>query len=384
VCRVVAGVVGQADRRRVREARDEVLAPDRRRVHLQVTRRLLDDAFDDVGRLGAAGAAVRVDRRSVREHRLHLGVDRGRLVLAGQQGRVQDGRHARREGRQVGAHVRDRLHAQREEVALRVGRELGGGHVVAAVRIGQERLAAFGRPLDRPADALARPDERGLFRVQEDLRAEAAADIGRDHAHLRLGQPEHERAHQQPLDVRVLVRDVQGVALVVLRVARVRGARLHRVRDQPVVDDVELADVGRALERRVDRVLVAMAPVVADIARHVVVHRCGGTVGLRDVDDGGQFFVVDLDQLGRVLRLVDALGDDQRHLVAHVAHLALREHRVRRLLHRRAVLAVDQPAARQPADLRVGEVGAGEDHHDARRGLGLVELDGLDARVRVR
>ena len=80
----------------------------------------------------------------------------------------------------------------------------------------------------------------------------------------------------------------------------------------------------------------------------------------------------------------DRLGDDQRDLVADVAHLALRQHRMRRLLHRRAVLAVDQPAAGQAADLGVGQVGAGEDVDDAGRLLRRVELDRADARVRMR
>jgi hypothetical protein len=31
-----------------------------------------------------------------------------------------------------------------------------------------------------------------------------------------------------------------------------------------------------------------------------------------DVDDRGQHFVVDVDQLGRVLRLMQRLGDDER------------------------------------------------------------------------
>jgi hypothetical protein len=54
-------------------------------------------------------------------------------------------------------------------------------------------------------ELLAGPHQRGLFAVQEDLAAEAAAHVGRDHAHLVLGDAQHEGAHQQPLDVRVLV-----------------------------------------------------------------------------------------------------------------------------------------------------------------------------------
>ena len=162
--RVVAGVVGQPDGCRVGELGDEVLAPDLGRIHLHVARGLLDDALDHVGRLGPPGAAVGVDRRGVGEYRLDLAVDRRRPVLAGQQGRVQDRRHRRSECRQIGAHVGDGVDAQREELALRVQRHLGLGDVVAPVRIGQECLAALGRPLDRPADALGGPDQRASLR----------------------------------------------------------------------------------------------------------------------------------------------------------------------------------------------------------------------------
>ena len=180
------------------------------------------------------------------------------------------------------------------------------------------------RPLDRAVDALRRPDHRGLFGVQVDLRAEAAADVGRDHAHLVLGQAEHERRHQQPLDVRILARDVQRVRVVGAAVRRDRGARLDRVGDQPVVDDVELRDVRRLGERRVDRRLVAERPRVALVARRLVVDLRRARLQRVDaVHDRGQHLVVDLDQLGGVLRLVARLGDHQRDLIADVAHLAL-------------------------------------------------------------
>ena len=138
---VVADVVGQRrPASRTGSSVMKLLPPDLGRVHLHLARRLLDDALDDVGRLGPAGAAVGVDRRGVGEHRLHLAVDRRRRVLAGEQRRVEDRRHARREGRQVGAHVGGRLHAQREELAVLVQRQLGVRDVVAAVRVGEERL----------------------------------------------------------------------------------------------------------------------------------------------------------------------------------------------------------------------------------------------------
>ena len=140
----------------------------------------------------------------------------------------------------------------------------------------------------------------------------------------------------------------------------------------------------RFRERGVDRRLVAVAPVVADVVGDLVVHGRADRVGRAQVDHRWQLLVLDLDELGRVLGLEQRLGDDERDLVADVPHLALRQHRVRRLLHRRAVLAVDQPAARQATDLGLGEIGAGDDVDDAGRLLRSVELDRLDARVRVR
>ena len=181
---------------------------------------LMHKPLDDIGGLGPAGAAIGVDGRRVGEHGGHFAVDRRRRVLPREQRRVQDRRDARRERRQIRAHVRRRVHAHRQELAVLVERKLGVRDVVAAVRVGQERFAAIGGPLDRTVDLFRRPDHRGLFGVEIDLGAEAAADVGRDHAHLVLGQAQHERGHQQPLDVRVLVGDVQRIAVIVPVVRR--------------------------------------------------------------------------------------------------------------------------------------------------------------------
>ena len=142
---VVAGVVLQRDRRLIRELADEVAPAQLRRVDLQLARGGLDQALDDVGRLRPSRAAVGIDRRGVGEHRGHFAVDLRRGVLAGEQRRVQDGRNARSEGREVGAEVGGGLHAHGEELAVLVERELGHRDVVAAVRVGQERLGAVRR-----------------------------------------------------------------------------------------------------------------------------------------------------------------------------------------------------------------------------------------------
>ena len=298
---VVAGVVEQRDRRLVGELLDEIAPADLGRVDLQLARGGFDEALDDVGGFRPARAAVRVHRRGVGEDRGDLAVDHRRRVLPREQRGVEDGRDAGGEGGEIGAHVRGGRDAHREELAVLVERQLRLRHVVAAVRVREEGLGALRGPLDRAVQLLRRPGDDGLLGVEVDLGAEAAADVGRDHAHLVLGQPQHERRHEQALDVRVLVRDVERVGIVGARVARDRGARLDGVGDEAVVDEFERRDVVRAGESLVHGALVADRPHVAGVVGRAVVHdRRAGLARVGGLHDRGQDFVVDVDQLGRI------------------------------------------------------------------------------------
>ena len=71
--------------------------------------------------------------------------------------------------------------------------------------VGQEGFATIGRPLDGAPHALTRPDQRGFLGIQINFRTKPAAYVRRDHAHLRFGQSQNKRAHQEALDVRILV-----------------------------------------------------------------------------------------------------------------------------------------------------------------------------------
>ena len=380
---VVAGVVAERDRRLVRKRADEVAAADFVLRDAEIHADLVDEPLDHVRGLGPSGAAVGVHRGGVGERRGHLRVDRGRRVLPREQRRVQDRRDARGERRQVRAHRGRRVHAHREELAVLVAGHLGVRDVVAAVRIREKAFAALGRPLDRAIDALRRPDHRRLFGVEVDLRAEAAADVRRDHPHLVLRQAEHERGHEQALDMRILVGDIERIAVVGAAVRSNRRARLDRVGDQPVVDDVELRDVRGLGEGGVHRRLVAQRPRVALVAGCPVVDlRRTGLQRVDAIDHCGKLVVIDDDELGGILRLVRRLGDDEGDRIAHVADLALREHRVRRLVHRLAVGARDEPAAGQSVD--AGEIVGSEDGHDPGGRLRLARVDLADLRVRVR
>ena len=184
---------------------------------------------------------------------------------------------------------------------LSIHRQFSGREVIAAMRIRQESFAAVCRPLDGTPHALTCPDQRGLFGVQINLGTKTAADVGRNHAHFRLGESQHERAHQETLDVRVLVRDVQGVALVVLGVLRIGRTRLHRVGHQPIIGKAQLGDFRGMGKCRINGSLVTMAPVITGVVGHLVMDQRRVALGMGEINHGGQDFVIHIDQLGGVL-----------------------------------------------------------------------------------
>ena len=251
------------------------------------------------------------------------------------------------------------------------------------MRVRDERLGALGGPLHGAVELLGRPGDHDILGIEVDLRAEAAANVGRDHAHLVLGQPQHEGRHQQPLDVRVLARDIERVPRLGARVRRVGRARLDRVRYQAVVDEIELGDVRRPVKRAVDRCLVTQRPDVAGVVRRRFMNR-RRAFGPDRVDHCRQNLVIHLDHLSGIPRLGERFGDHHRDALPDMPHLALRERRVRRLLHRLAVDIGDQPAAGQAAHLRRRQIGARIDRKHRRGFFCMIHENLFDPGMRVR
>ncbi len=215
----------------------------------------------------------------------------------------------------------------------------------------------------------------------EDLGAEAAAHIGGDDAQLALRDLQDEGAHQKPDDMGILRGGVERVLPGRPIEFGDRGAGLHGIGDETLVDQVDLGDMGRLGEGRIHGALVAEMPVVAEIAlglgpdlRRVGLQRIGR------IDRGLQLLIVDRDQLGRVAGLGSGLGDDDGDMIADMAHEIGHQRRMRRLDHGRAVLAVDLPAAGKPALAVGGVVGAGEDGDDPGGLLCLARVDASDLR----
>ncbi len=383
--RRVAAVVLDRDRRLVRIGlgRDEVAPANLDRVDPHLARRLVDDALELERRLRAPGAAIGVDRHRVGEDRAHVHVDERRQVGPRHQRAVQPGRDRRREGRQIRAHVRQRVGAHGEELAVLVQRQLDLRHVVARMRVRHEGLGAGRGPLDRTADLLGGPGDEGLLGVVVDLGPEAAADVRRHDAQLVLGNAEHEGAHQQADDVRVLRRREERVLVVGVVELADRAARLDRVRDQAVVGQLQRRDVVRAADRLIDGLLVLLdeAPVEAEVRRQLVMD-LGRPVRERcaHVDDGGQVLDVEHDRLGGAAGLLERLRDDGRDRVADMPDAAMGQDRVPRLLHDLAEAVGHLPAAGDAAD--VLEVLAGEDADHARHSLRGARVDAPDRSVR--
>src|SRR5918995_1732870 len=177
------------------------------------------------------------------------------------------------------------------------------GDVVAAVSVAEEGFSAVRGPLYRPADLLRRPDADRLLRVNEDLGAEAAADIRGDHPELVLGRDADEGREHEAGDVRILARGVEGVGLLARLVLADRRAWLNRVRDEAVVDEIELRHLLRLGGGGVDGGLVAEMPAMAGVFRGDFVHLDWRGLRLRGVGDGWQRGVFEGDRLGRIPRL---------------------------------------------------------------------------------
>ena len=165
---LVAGLLDAVERR------DEVAPAQLAGIDPQLVGGRVDQPLQHIGGLGPPGAAQRVHRHGVGEHRGHVHIDRRRGVQPLQQRAVQVGRHTGGEGRQVGSHVGVGSDPQAGERAVRVEPQLRPGHMVAALRVGDEALAALRGPLDRALELARAPDRQHLFRVVEDLAAETA------------------------------------------------------------------------------------------------------------------------------------------------------------------------------------------------------------------
>ena len=240
---VVARVVERARRRSIRKRPHHVGAPERGRVAAGLARGALDQPLHGVDALQAADAAIDVDGHGVGEHALDPQMDRGDGVEPGDhplhvgQGRDRDAR------RDVGAEVRPRAHAERDDPARRVERELARQHVVARLHVADEPLGPARDPLHRAAQVARRPRERHVLGIHLDLGAESASDVAGDAPNAFGRHAEDAREIGGEL-MHALEPGVERVAPGGGVPLGQRGARLQKAGDEPIVDERQPRDVG--------------------------------------------------------------------------------------------------------------------------------------------
>jgi hypothetical protein len=209
---------------------------------------------------------------------------------------------------------------------------------VSVHRIGRFRLAR------EPAgeQLLRQPAQR------HDLRAEAAADVRGDDAHLRRLQSEHSRERRA-----VLVRRLRAEPDRQLAVLEHRGgrARLERARRHPLADqragDGHVAAVEEILRMGGGRLRPRR-----DVRAGVREDECLVLQRLLGIDDHRQRVVVDHHELRCVGARCAVLADDDRDDLADQSHDVLRDDGPPHLL---------REAEGRRAEQRQVDVGGGED-----------------------
>ena len=173
------------------------------------------------------------------------------------------------------------------QLAVGVGGQLDVLDLAAAVDRRQGVLRARLVPAHGDAVALGEGHAQQLLGVDVELRSEATADGRGDDADLLLGEPEGDRRHDLE-DVRDLRRRVQRDVAAERLGHGDDGPRLHRHRDQALLDVALLDGVGGGGEGGVDLALGALdleRPGVAAVGAEVVVDDDAVGQGVLEIDD---------------------------------------------------------------------------------------------------
>ena len=197
----------------------------------------------------------------------------------------------------------DQPDADGGELAVLVGGQLDVLDLAAALDRGQGVLAALLVPAHGHAVLAGQRHAEQLLGVDVELRAERPTDAGRHDPHLVLGDAEGEGGHDLQ-DVRDLGGRVQRHAAAERLRHGGHRPRLHRHRDETLLDVALLDGVGGGGERGVDGVLADLElPRVALVRARVVVDDDPVAQRVLEVDHGGERLVLDVDGAERVLRL---------------------------------------------------------------------------------
>ena len=135
--------------------------------------------------------------------------------------------------------------------ALGIDRDRHVPVLIALLRRAQKMLAPVLDPFHRPAELERRRRDHRFFRIEDRLRAEAAADIGRDHAD-RLDVAVEQIGQHAAAEMRRLRAGPYGEQIGHRIVARQHRARLDRHAAAAMLPEHFLEDMGGAGEGGID------------------------------------------------------------------------------------------------------------------------------------
>ena len=112
---------------------DEVAAAQRDAVHADLAGGFIHQSLHDVNRLGPACAAIGTRGSRVGDHRPVAKIDGLNVVHAGLHPGANQRLNRHTHAHRIGAHVGQRMHAQRQNFAVGIQRQGGAGLHIAAM-----------------------------------------------------------------------------------------------------------------------------------------------------------------------------------------------------------------------------------------------------------
>ena len=270
--------------------------------------------------------------------------------------------------------------ADTEQLSVGIDGDL---HVPVLVALHVRREEVFAPvldPFDRAAQVLRDQRDQRLLDIVDRLRAEPAADIGRDDAHL-VGFPAQHvddvLLHQE----RRLRRRPDGQHVLQIVILGHNGAVLDREPAAPV-DPVFLAMGHMRVGEGVSDIAISDGVFRAFVIGRVrMAHRRIGIERAFTIRRAGQDIEIDLDQRRGVFGVIAGIRDHQRNRLACKTDLAVFEQPLLERLRNRGVRHLERHG--RVAQV-VGQVRGGIDRDDAGMRLGRCRIDGVDLRMAVR
>ena len=170
-----------------------------------------------------------------------------------------------------------------------------------------------------------------MFGIQEQLHAEATADIGCDDAEMIFRQVEDAAGEELTYQPGPLGIGVQRPLIARGIIIRHRRAGFHAGDDNAVIHHCQPRDMRSLGKQRIGLVLVANMPIKAGIVRRtrpdlrLTWLGRAGKIGGR-----GQDLVFHLNRLSSIAGGLGSFGNHESDRVTHMAHRAFRQHRARR------------------------------------------------------